>query len=299
MPAKKTDTKKVTKAKPATKPKVKAATKPKAKATAKPKAKAATKPKAKATAKPKVKSVASTAKPKTAPAPKPTNGKVAAFTLDDVKSLLKTKKKDESENGVIEAVKVVKKKVEVELEDIPHEAQSVGAASLEDILGFAVGTNAKKKDKSSVPKKLKVYYNLLIDLRNHVKYELNLHTRETLKNSSSAGSGETEGYDKGTIDEAKDDFDPDFALSLVSSEQEALAEIEEAINRIFDGTYGKCEITGEEISAERLLAVPFTKHSLEGQKQLEKNHRFSVQRGGVYTTGIEGSSEFSANDDGD
>jgi RNA polymerase-binding transcription factor DksA len=276
MPAKKTDTKKVTKAKPATKPKAKAATK----VAAKPKGKVA-------------------AKPKAAPTPKPTNGKVAAFTLDDVKSLLKTKKPEESDNGVKEEVKVVKKKAKIELEDVPHETQSLGAASLADILGYSIGAKPKQNDKTKIPKKFKVYYDLLNDLRNHVNDELNLHTRETLKSSGAGGSGETAGYDKGTINEAKDDFDPDFALGLVSNEQETLSEIEEAINRIFDGTYGMCEITGDPISAERLLAVPFTKHSLEGQKKLEKNHRFSVQRGGVYSTGIEGSSEFAVNDDGD
>ncbi|MDA1066413.1 MAG: TraR/DksA C4-type zinc finger protein [Verrucomicrobia bacterium] len=224
---------------------------------------------------------------------------MAAFTLDDVKSLLKIKKAEKSENGVKEPIIVVKKKTKFELDDIPHETQNFGAASLADILGFSAGAKPKKNDESNVPKKLRVYYDLLIDLRNHVNYELNLHTRETLKKSSSSGSGATAGYDKGVIDEAKDDFDPDFALSLVSSEQEALAEIEEAINRIFDGSYGKCEITGETISAERLLAVPFTKHSLEGQKQLEKNRRFSVKRGGVYSTGIEESSQFVINEDGD
>ena len=76
--------------------------------------------------------------------------------------------------------------------------------------------------------------------------------------------------------------------------------LKQPINRIFDGSYGVCEITGEPIAKERLLAVPFTKHSLEGQKQLEKNKRYSVQRtGGVYSTGIEDSTQFIANDDAD
>jgi DnaK suppressor protein len=259
MPAKKTNTKKVTKVKAGTKPKPNP----------------------------------------TASTPKSTNGKVAAFTFDDVKSLLKTKKAEKSENGVKEPVKVVQKKAKIDLDDIPHVTQSFGAASLADILGFNARAKPKRNDESNVPKKLKVYYELLIELRNHVNDELNLHTRETLKKSSSKVSGETGGYDKSSIDEAKDDFDPDFALTLVSTEQEALSEIEDAINRIFDGTYGICEITGEAISPERLLAVPFTKHSLEGQKQLEKKRRFSVKRGGVYSTGIEESSQFVINEDGD
>lgn len=234
---------------------------------------------------------------------KASNGKVAAFTLDDVQSLLKTKKSDDTTTKKKAANKVAKKKVVEEIEDVPHEAQNLGAASLADILGFdpnGGGSNGRNNDETKVPKKFKVYYNLLLELRNHVNDELDLHTRETLKKSNKDDSGDIASYSQHMADEGTDNFDRDFALSLVSSEQEALAEIEDAIGRIFDGSYGVCEITGETISKERLMAVPFTKHSLEGQKQLEKNKRFSVKKsGGVYSTGIEDSTQFIANDDGD
>jgi RNA polymerase-binding transcription factor DksA len=232
--------------------------------------------------------------------PAPKNGKVAAFTLDDVQSLLKTKKPEEPKNGAKAPKEITKKKAIEEIEDTPQEAKSFGAASLADILGFnpAQSNGAPKSDKK-VPRKFKVYYDLLIDLRNHVKDELNLHTRETLKKSIKDDSSDIGRSGQHMADEGTDNFDPDFALSLVSSEQEALSEIQEAIDRIFDGTYGTCEITDEPISKERLLAVPFTKHSLEGQKDLEKNRRFSVQRGGVFSLGIEDSTQYLANDDGD
>lgn len=232
---------------------------------------------------------------------KASNGKVAAFTLDDVQSLLKTKKKDDTATEKKVAKKAAKKKIVEEVEDVPHEAQNLGAASLADILGFdPTASSPQQKDETKVPKKFKRYYDLLIELRNHVNDELDLHTRETLKKSNKEDSGDIASYSQHMADEGTDNFDRDFALSLVSNEQEALAEIEDAIGRIFDGTYGVCEITGEPINKERLLAVPFTKHSLEGQKQLEKNKRHSVQKsGGVYSTGIEDSTQFLANDDGD
>lgn len=231
--------------------------------------------------------------------PKATNGKVAAFTFDDVQSLLKTKKTAKEEEISKATKKVAKKKAQT-VEDVPHQAQNLGAATLADILGFAPGPGAAKPGEKKVPKKFKVYYDLLLSLRDHVYAELDLHTRETLKKSNKEDSGDIASYSQHMADEGTDNFDRDFALSLVSSEQEALAEINEAINRIYDGTYGICEITGEPIAEERLLAVPFTKHSLEGQKQLEKSKRFTVQRGGgVYSTGIEDSSQFIANDDAD
>ena len=91
-------------------------------------------------------------------------------------------------------------------------------------------------------------------------------------------------------DAGTDTFDRDFALSLVSSEQEALSEVEAAIKRIRDGTYGICELTQKPISRDRLLAVPFTRYSAEAQKELEKTHHRSVQRAGIFadTTAEEG-----------
>jgi DnaK suppressor protein len=70
-------------------------------------------------------------------------------------------------------------------------------------------------------------------------------------------------------DSGTDSFDRDFTLGMLSSKQDALCEIEAAIKRIENGTYGICELTGKPISAARLNAVPWTRFSMEAQKQLE------------------------------
>src|SRR5206468_4518133 len=77
-------------------------------------------------------------------------------------------------------------------------------------------------------------------------------------------------YSMHMADAGTDEFDRDFALSMMSSEQNALYEIEEAINRIRDGTYGICELTGKRIEPQRLEAIPWTRFSAEAEKQLEK-----------------------------
>src|SRR5688572_11078161 len=56
-------------------------------------------------------------------------------------------------------------------------------------------------------------------------------------------------------DAGSDAYDKDFALSLLSQEQDALYEIEEAIKRIDNGTYGICEMSGKAIPAARLEAL--------------------------------------------
>jgi RNA polymerase-binding transcription factor DksA len=60
-------------------------------------------------------------------------------------------------------------------------------------------------------------------------------------------------------DAATDTFDRDLTLSLVSFEQEKLYEIEAALKRIDDGSYGTCELTGQPIPQRRLKAVPWTR----------------------------------------
>ena len=57
-------------------------------------------------------------------------------------------------------------------------------------------------------------------------------------------------------DAATDSFDRDLVLGLVSFEQEGLYEIDAALKRIEDGTYGICELTGKPIPWERLAAIP-------------------------------------------
>ena len=89
-------------------------------------------------------------------------------------------------------------------------------------------SKGRQGEEQKVPRKFKVYYDLLIELRNHVYDELDLHTRETLKKSNKDDSGDIASYSQHMADEGTDNFDRDFALSLVSSEQEALAEIEAA-----------------------------------------------------------------------
>src|SRR5215472_4274583 len=70
-------------------------------------------------------------------------------------------------------------------------------------------------------------------------------------------------------DAATDSYDHDCALALLSSAQEALYEIEQALHRIDKGSYGICEMSGDRIEAERLKAIPWTRFSLAAQAQLE------------------------------
>lgn len=219
-----------------------------------------------------------------------------AFSLDDVAALVATRKKVKEVPEAAPAKKVVPVKKKVVVEDKPVEKRVLGAASLADILGFNPAEKKKvtSLEEEAIPKKWKKYYKLLLELRQHVSDELDLHTSDTLQHAST-----DEGDRKLEADAGTDAFDRDFALSLVSSEQDALNEVEEAILRIKDGSYGVCEVTGEDISKERLAAVPFARYSLEGQAEFEKNQRRKVNRnaGGLFTDSADAPKIVSDDDD--
>jgi RNA polymerase-binding transcription factor DksA len=84
---------------------------------------------------------------------------------------------------------------------------------------------------------------------------------------------ETANYSMHMADAATDSFDRDLVLGLVSFEQEGLYEIDAALKRIEDGTYGICELTGKPIPWARLEAIPWTRFSVEAENQVEGNGR--------------------------
>jgi RNA polymerase-binding transcription factor DksA len=79
-------------------------------------------------------------------------------------------------------------------------------------------------------------------------------------------------------DAGSDAYDKDFALSLLSQEQDALYEIEEALKRIENGTYGVCEMSGKPIPAARLEALPFARLTVECQAEFERTKKFQRSR---------------------
>ena len=71
-------------------------------------------------------------------------------------------------------------------------------------------------------------------------------------------------------DAATDESDRDLLLSGVSSEQELLYEVEDALRRIEDGSYGICQVTNRPIPTLRLKAVPWTRFTVEAQAEAER-----------------------------
>jgi len=124
--------------------------------------------------------------------------------------------------------------------------------------------------------KWRAQFGRLTELRDQLLNRQNGQAREALEQQP--------GFSSHMADAGTDTFDRDFALGMLSSEQDALYEIDEAINRIRDGTYGKCELTGKPIEAARLEAIPWTRFSAGAEKQLEREGALKKARLGPRET---------------
>jgi DnaK suppressor protein len=111
----------------------------------------------------------------------------------------------------------------------------------------------------------------LLQLRDAVVDSMAGVAQGTLR--SRAEGSEASAFGMHQADAGSDAYDRDFALSLLSQEQDALYEIDEALKRIEVGTYGKCEMSGKPIPRARLEAIPFARFTVECQSQLEKQSR--------------------------
>jgi DnaK suppressor protein len=117
------------------------------------------------------------------------------------------------------------------------------------------------------------YYENLLELRQRLMAQMSGLAKESAEEMAS--------YSLHMADSGTDNFDRDFALSLLSSDQDAIYEIEEALKRIEKNTYGVCELTGKSIPKVRLDAIPWTRFTVEAQTQLERDGALRQRRLGA------------------
>jgi RNA polymerase-binding transcription factor DksA len=79
-----------------------------------------------------------------------------------------------------------------------------------------------------------------------------------------------EPYSTDIMHSATEEFGHEFALSRLSTIQDALFEVDEAIERILNGSYGVCEETGRTIPEARLKAAPWTRFARDVEERLER-----------------------------
>lgn len=80
----------------------------------------------------------------------------------------------------------------------------------------------------------------------------------------------SKGYSQHQADEGTDDFDRTINLQLTDKEIKILKQIDRALEKIEEGTFGICDISGKEIPLKRLEAIPYALMTVEAQEKFEK-----------------------------
>ena len=163
-----------------------------------------------------------------------------------------------------------KKSASAKVEKKPtRKGKKIAEATAASILGIATPNNSAKvktvRPNSNVRIKAewKKYYDILLDIRGRLMNQMGDLKKESAE--------EMPGYSMHMADSGTDNFDRDSALSLLSADQDAVYEIDEALKRIEKGTYGRCELTDKAIPKTRLNAVPWARYTVDSQARLEKD----------------------------
>lgn len=104
----------------------------------------------------------------------------------------------------------------------------------------------------------------LEEMRRQLSHSLKGSTAEVKSLDEGAG------YSQHQADQGTDDFDRTISLEVTSREYHILRQIERALEKIEEHTYGICDISGDEIPLARLEAVPYATMTVKSQEQLEK-----------------------------
>ena len=129
---------------------------------------------------------------------------------------------------------------------------------------------AKKKQSDKLSKKqLDDYRQQLIDKMQEILGDVSSMEESAFQSSGDLSSTPVHLADLGT-----DNYEQEFNLKLVAEERKMLIEIQQAMGRIADGSFGICEGLGIPIEANRLEAIPWTRYSLEYARMLESGKAF-------------------------
>lgn len=140
------------------------------------------------------------------------------------------------------------------------------------IPGVAIVREFKADPKAKMNKKeLDHYRAILLKKRAELLGDIDNMEDGALRQNS---SGSLSSMPQHMADQGSDTFEQSMSLSLVDVDRNFIREIDEALKRIMDGTYGVCLHTGRRIPTDRLEQVPWTKYTIEAARELERKPIF-------------------------
>jgi len=128
----------------------------------------------------------------------------------------------------------------------------------------------RRKKKHLTKADIEHFKQLLLEKRREILVNVNEFEDEALRKSRLDASGDLSSMPIHMADLGTDNFEQEFALELRDSEIKLLREIDAALIRIEQGTYGICEGTGQQIPKARLEAQPWARYCVEYARMLEQ-----------------------------
>jgi RNA polymerase-binding protein DksA len=116
---------------------------------------------------------------------------------------------------------------------------------------------------------LKQFRELLIQERAKFAGEIRSIAQDASKNPRDA-SGDLSAYTIHMADMSSDTYERELAMNIASTEQQVLYQIDDALKRIDEGTYGACVTCNKPITLSRLKAVPYAAQCIECQREQER-----------------------------
>ena len=124
-----------------------------------------------------------------------------------------------------------------------------------------------------IKKELDRYKKLLLKKKEEVLKAMKHIEKDTLSQSQRDASGDLSGYTLHMADIATDSYDREFSLGLATNAQEILYEIEEALKRLQEKSFGDCSTCGKPINRRRLTAIPYASLCIACQSKEEGKRR--------------------------
>ncbi len=115
----------------------------------------------------------------------------------------------------------------------------------------------------------KVYKERLLQLRMRLRGDVHAMADAALKHTRSEASGDLSYMPIHMADVGTDNFDQEFTLSLMETEEDTLSQVEMALERVEEGAYGTCVECEGRIPKTRLNALPYTPYCVKCASKLE------------------------------
>ncbi len=124
--------------------------------------------------------------------------------------------------------------------------------------------------KKFLKKDLKEFKKIVLKKKEEIFDDLKHISDDTLRKSQKEASGDISGYTYHMADVATDNYDREFSLGLASNERKVLYELDDALKRIEDGSFGICDDCKGQITKIRLKVVPSARLCIKCQQKREK-----------------------------